>query len=211
MLQLAEDTDSLSIVVVEPNPLGNGIVTRKPFGTWAAAGTQCASASDQLACIHTLAETRSALNDEYTRSGKPCGKRVRAFGMATRGDRVIALRCPRSAPQPNRDVVAIETSRAGCVRELFGAMVAHVQCERAGDPALRDAFAAIAHDEAAPAFDLHRYVLTRLSPAQQAALAERRGARGLRHALARGGPRVVGRVCLRIRLSCGADTSARGA
>jgi hypothetical protein len=40
---------------------------------------------------------------------------------------VIALRCPRSAPQPNRDVVAIETSRAGCVRELFGAMVAHVK------------------------------------------------------------------------------------
>jgi hypothetical protein len=66
-----------------------------------------------------------------------------------------AANTPVSESPPR--AVALDNARAGCLRELFGAMVAHVQCERAGDFAQRAAFAAIARDEAAHAalaFDL---------------------------------------------------------
>ena len=50
---------------------------------------------------------------------------------------------------PVRDLesIALENAREGCVRETYGAAVAHYQASRAADPGVRTAMECIAHDE----------------------------------------------------------------
>ncbi len=57
---------------------------------------------------------------------------------------------PRRAPKrPTRalEAVAVENAVEGCVRETFGALVAHHQAEAAGDPQVRQLMSTIADDE----------------------------------------------------------------
>ncbi|WAS91418.1 ferritin-like domain-containing protein [Nannocystis punicea] len=56
---------------------------------------------------------------------------------------------PRVRPTPLRPLVEVLADNAaeGCVRETFGALVAHVQARRAGDPQVRRTLARIAGDE----------------------------------------------------------------
>jgi hypothetical protein len=78
---------------------------------------------------------------------------------------------PREPVVPNDSArgalaLALDNVGEGCVRELFGAMLAHVQKERAVDPEVRAVFSAIADDEAshaALALDIQRFLGTQLS------------------------------------------------
>jgi hypothetical protein len=55
------------------------------------------------------------------------------------------------APLRTREEVALDNAREGCVREVFGALLARHQAEHAEDRAVREAMAAIADDETAHA------------------------------------------------------------
>jgi len=71
------------------------------------------------------------------------------------------------------DAIARENAIEGCVREAYGALVATYQAETAA-PELRDAFAAIAHDErehAALAEDVDAWIMERLDAASRADVA----------------------------------------
>lgn len=77
-----------------------------------------------------------------------------------------------SRPRPLA-VVACENAEEGCVRETFGALLAHLQARAAGDPAVRAVMAEIAVDEtrhANLAWDIHRWAWTRLRPPERARL-----------------------------------------
>jgi hypothetical protein len=67
--------------------------------------------------------------------------------------------------------LAAENAVEGCVREAFGALVAHWQAERAGDPVVRAAKKRIARDEtrhAALAFEVDAWAQGRLdAPARK--------------------------------------------
>ncbi|MBK7857016.1 MAG: ferritin-like domain-containing protein [Archangiaceae bacterium] len=74
---------------------------------------------------------------------------------------------PTVAPTAARSLreVALDNAVEGCVRETFGALVAHRQARRAADPAVAAALTAIAADEtrhAALSWDLHAWALSRL-------------------------------------------------
>ena len=76
----------------------------------------------------------------------------------------------RAAKRPVRDLaaIALENAAEGCVRETYGALVAHHQAERASDPEVRALMKAIADDEtrhAALAWEIARWVEPRLSAA----------------------------------------------
>lgn len=62
------------------------------------------------------------------------------------GARPARGRIPPKAPRP-LEQVAIENAVEGCVRETFGALMAHFQAVRASDPAVRRALLRIALDE----------------------------------------------------------------
>jgi hypothetical protein len=73
--------------------------------------------------------------------------------------------------------IALENAREGCVRETWGAAVAVVQGERAGDRDVREAMRGIARDElghAALSWDLAVWLETRLSAEETRAVAEER-------------------------------------
>jgi hypothetical protein len=70
--------------------------------------------------------------------------------VGRRHDARFAPPAPRVAPAPGRRTLlafALENAVEGCVRETWGALVAHHQARRASDPALREACALIADDE----------------------------------------------------------------
>jgi hypothetical protein len=67
--------------------------------------------------------------------------------LATRfGQRVAPVRAPRFTTR-SIESIAIENATEGCVRELFGALVATWHGVHARDPAIRRTFRAIARDE----------------------------------------------------------------
>jgi len=69
--------------------------------------------------------------------------------------------------------IALENVTEGCVRETFGAVVAHWQAEHAADESLRVLFARLAADEtrhAALSWDLHRWISARLGNDERASL-----------------------------------------
>jgi hypothetical protein len=71
--------------------------------------------------------------------------------------------------------LALENVREGCVRELYGALVAHYQAETASDPEIAEAMATIAADETAHAelsLDLARWYAAQLGSDERAFLGE---------------------------------------
>lgn len=92
----------------------------------------------------------------------------------------------------SRDIVSIARHNAveGCVRETYGALVAHWQAARAADPELRAIFARIARDEtrhAALGWAIARWADTRLTASgrRRVARARRRAVRTLERELVR--------------------------
>lgn len=85
-------------------------------------------------------------------------------------------------PRPVRSLAAIaaENAAEGCVRETYGAVVAHWQTRHAADPAIRRAMRTIAADEtrhAALAWQVHAWAMPRLAPpARKRVLDARRAA-----------------------------------
>jgi hypothetical protein len=84
------------------------------------------------------------------------------------GGRPEPVRC--GAPQLASALdVALDNAREGCVRETYGALVAHFQAARAEDAQIRRALATIAVDEtrhAALAWAVARWIRVRLSPSE---------------------------------------------
>ena len=66
---------------------------------------------------------------------------------------------------------AMENAREGCVRETYGALMACWQAKHAADPKIREAMAAIAHDEtehAALSWDIARFIESKLDDKNRA-------------------------------------------
>ena len=81
----------------------------------------------------------------------------------------VAARVQATATRPLVEVLA-DNAAEGCVRETFGALVAHVQARRAGDPQVRRALATIAGEEtrhAALSWRLARWGRQRLNAVER--------------------------------------------
>lgn len=94
------------------------------------------------------------------------------------GGRPVAPKVAGWAPR-SLEAIAVDNAAEGCVRETYGALVAHLQARRATDPALRRAFATIAREEtrhASLSWGLHRWAQQRLSPAGRRRLRSRSAA-----------------------------------
>lgn len=81
-------------------------------------------------------------------------------------------RPPQVRPRPPRSLyaVALDNATEGCVRETFGAAVAHVQARRSQVPAVRRAMGPIAADEtrhATLSWAIDAWARTRLRPAER--------------------------------------------
>jgi hypothetical protein len=96
-------------------------------------------------------------------------------GLARRyGGRPIAPRPSAWAPRSLVDV-AIDNAAEGCVRETYGALVAHVQARRARDPIARRMLGRIARDEtrhAVLSWSLARWAHTRMRAAERRQVAQ---------------------------------------
>ncbi|NOK18317.1 ferritin-like domain-containing protein [Corallococcus carmarthensis] len=97
------------------------------------------------------------------------GRLARRFG-ATPPPPVVA-----AVPLRPLDAVALDNAVEGCVRETYGALVAHHQALHARDAEVREAMVRIAEDEtrhAGLSWDIDRWVRSRLSAPEQEALRE---------------------------------------
>jgi hypothetical protein len=89
---------------------------------------------------------------------------------------------PQVSPRQPRslEAIAVENATEGCVRELYGALLATFQAERARDPEVRGLMQRIAHEEtrhAALSLKVQRWLARRLDPAaRQRVLVEKRRA-----------------------------------
>jgi hypothetical protein len=86
--------------------------------------------------------------------------------------------------------MAVENAVEGCVRETYGALIAHHQASTAADPQIRDAMASIATDEtrhAALGWAVAAWAETRLDGEGRARVhaARRKTVRGLRASASR--------------------------
>ncbi len=102
--------------------------------------------------------------------------RMTAKAAARRGGRPVA---PVIEPVAERTVleIAIENAVEGCVRETFGALVAHHQAQAARDPAIATMMRVIAEDEtrhAGLAWDVAAWLEPRLSMEERVAVSEAR-------------------------------------
>jgi hypothetical protein len=101
---------------------------------------------------------RRAKRDER-RHVRVTGALARRFGAIPRKPRI-------SEPRPRKLIdVAIENAVEGCVRETFGALLAHWQAGHAEDPQVRATMKRIARDEtrhSALAWQTHRWLCSRL-------------------------------------------------
>jgi hypothetical protein len=86
------------------------------------------------------AAARSAARDEIRHA-----RLMRALARR-HGGAPCALRVPRARPRPLA-AIARENAVEGCVRETFGAVMAHIQARTAADPAVRVVMGGIAEDE----------------------------------------------------------------
>ncbi len=129
----------------------NGIVA--VLARMAALEAESAPAFERLACelaAHGAPDdlvhrARRAASDER-RHARVMDRLVARFGGAS------VTRDYGAASTRGLEAIAIENVVEGCVRELFGALVAEYQARHAGDPAVRAAMRAIARDEAAHAW-----------------------------------------------------------
>ena len=121
-----------------------------------------------------LARIRKAAKDEV-RHARATGALARKYG--------VTPKAPRLAPSeasPSLLAIALENAREGCVRETYGALVAHLQIERAADADVRSVMRAIADEEtehAALSWDIASWIETQLGEGERLELAaERRAA-----------------------------------
>ncbi|MBN8232007.1 ferritin-like domain-containing protein [Corallococcus macrosporus] len=99
------------------------------------------------------------------------GRLARRFGATPPPPSVAAV------PPRSLDAVALDNAVEGCVRETYGALVAHHQALHARDAEVREAMVRIAEDEtrhAGLSWDIDRWVRSRLSAPEQEALREAR-------------------------------------
>lgn len=121
-----------------------------------------------------LGRIRKAARDEV-RHARATGILAKKYGVTPNAPQVG----PYDA-SPSLFAIALENAREGCVRETYGALVAHLQMSRAGDADVRDCMAAIADEEtehAALSWDIAAWIEAQLDEEQCARLAaERRDA-----------------------------------
>jgi hypothetical protein len=119
-----------------------------------------------------IAAAALAALDEV-RHARTVGALARRWGAEPNTPRVTSL--PLRAPF----AIAFDNAVEGCVRETYGALVAHHQALAARDPEVRSALAAIAEDETRHSllsWQVAAWLEPRLPPAEQAALASARAA-----------------------------------
>jgi hypothetical protein len=121
-----------------------------------------------------LERIRKAARDEI-RHARATGVLARKYGVTPSAPQVGAYDAA-----PSLFSIALENAREGCVRETYGALVAHMQMSRAGDVDVRECMAAIADEEtehAALSWDIAAWIEAQLDDDQRARLAaERRDA-----------------------------------
>jgi hypothetical protein len=191
LIHLAQD-GKLDVLVHGQQTDGGGCAGRRPEGL---APSRVASGDELGAFLARVGYLEAAsvdaflrLRDELAALGAPpelLGACVEAAQdevrhaaqmgrlAVSRGARAGA---PTAASIRKRSIqeIAIENMAEGCVRETFGALVAALQAERAGDGALRAAMPAIARDEArhaALSWRVNEFLLARLDGAGRRAVA----------------------------------------
>ena len=117
-----------------------------------------------------LDRVRKAARDEI-RHARATGALARKYG--------VSPAAPVIAPETETSLFAIaaENAREGCVRETYGALVAHRQMALATDADVRTCMTAIADEEtehAALSWDIAAWIETQLSPAERDVLAAER-------------------------------------
>ncbi len=120
-----------------------------------------------------VARAREAADDEVRHA-----RAMHALAVKYGAD---ATSSPRSRPHvrrvPRLVDVLVENAVEGCVRETFGALMAHVQALRATDPVVRSTMARVAIDEsrhAALAWAIDEWGSARVSPADRRRIAAAR-------------------------------------
>lgn len=141
----------------------------------AAAVTAFAQLGDELA-VHGAP---GSLRGWAARSRRDEIRHARQTAALARrhGGRPVMPRVSRWQPRSLTEV-AVDNATEGCIRETYGALVAHVQARRAQDPAVRRVLRRIAADEtrhAALSWELHLWVQQRLSPSQRGVVKRRTG------------------------------------
>lgn len=179
-----------SVIEVGQN---NCAVGRRPHGLQALHGVAARSALARhfVVCAHLEAASVPAflrLHDELSLHGAPAALQLQAVLSAadevrhTRAVAQLARRFggapvrPRVAAHPARPLfeVAKDNAVEGCVRETFGALVAHRQSLEAGDTHVAAAHRPIAADEtrhAALSWDVHAWAMPKLSRDERAEIA----------------------------------------
>ncbi len=118
-----------------------------------------------------LERIRVAARDEirHTRAMKALAEK---YGVTPAAPKV-------APPKRNRSLfeIALENAREGCVRETYGALVAHLQAAQAEDADVRKTMSVIADEEtehAALSWDIAAWMETQLGEGERAALGEER-------------------------------------
>jgi hypothetical protein len=135
------------------------------------------TAFGQLARELSLHGAPHSLIHAALRSRRDEVRHARATARLARryGGRPLRPRVAGWAPRGLVEVVA-DNAVEGCIRETYGALVAHAQARQAADPRVRRVLAGIAADEtrhAALSWSLAEWARARMSPAER-----RRAARG---------------------------------
>ena len=161
-----------------PSPPGRGTVLGVHFAEMARLETASVDAFHHLRCELVAHRAPRRLVKAVERAARDEIRHARMTRALARryGGGVVAVRVE---PRPMRglEAIAAENAVEGCVREAFGALVAHWQAAAATDPVIRAAMARIARDEtrhAALAFAVDGWLRGRLGCAARARLAAAR-------------------------------------
>ncbi len=154
------------------------------FGEVATLEAAAVTAFQQLGRELDVHGAPVALRAAARRSARDEVRHARATARLARrfGGRAVAPRVAAHVPR-SLEAVAADNAAEGCIRETYGALVAHAQARRVRDPELRRVLTGIARDEtrhAALSWTLRAWTEARLDPA-----ARRRVARSTASALER--------------------------
>ena len=147
----------------------------------------------RLGAPYELREASGRAVGDEQRHARVVGHLARRFGART------VHRPPRPRPEGNIESVARDNAVEGCVRETYGALLAHWQAREAADEGLRTTFRRIALDEtrhAALAWAIARWADGRLGARARARVARARGqaVRDLITEVSRSTDRIVSRA-----------------